>query len=156
MMPFFLILGRLKMTKLVRKDDRPVDISYVEKTGKRTNTYEVRKESPLGGVLHNYAKPVAELAAREKPGYRNKCNRPEVFKSYDYAQPLTILRKERRIKKINAISVILLIMIVSMAILMVVNPTTNTGLLFGVALFGFVVHQLLHKEVAIDPKVVTQ
>ena len=154
-MPLILSLREIEMNELVSKTARPTDVSFVEKTGDRTNVYEVTKQSPIGGVLRNHVNAVANLDARDRPGYRNRHHRPEVFKSHDYAEPMSILRKERRIKKINAISVLLLILVVSMAILMVVNSTKITGILFGVSLFGFILNQLLHKEVAVEPKVVS-
>ena len=146
------------MSKLVCKiDDDCRDVSYIERTRDgRKNVYEVTRQSAHGSCLHNWARPVAELDARNKPGYRNRNQPPEpIFRNYDHAKPMSFLRKERRVRKVTILTGLLLSTLIVSGGLMIYTHSFVFGAIFGLSLFGFIINQLLTKDVAVESKALT-
>ena len=146
------------MSELVCKIDNDCrDVSYIERTHDgRKNVYEVTRQSAHGNCHRNWARPIEELDARQKPGYRNKNQPPEpIFRNYDHVKPMSFLRKERPVRKITILTSLLVFTMIASGGLLIYSHNVVFGAIFGLSLFGFIINQLLTKDVAVESKALT-
>ncbi len=133
------------------KKPEVTDISYISinQRGEK-KAFEVTKKSPVGGILKDYANPIAELDARNKPGYKSRNSQhQDVVKNYDFAPTLSCLKKPEK-KKISKIKALLILLTMIMGAILVWIPSEITGSLFGVSLIGYVINQFASSNLAVQ------